>query len=353
MKVTTLVAGGALVAVAAAGGWLVSRTTMDGGMGANEGSVAVPRATVPIVRETLRSIEELDATLGYDGDGILTGWLDGTVTALPEAGDILEQGDLVIEVDGNRRTILLHGERPAWRTMTEGIEGSDVRQLEEALVALGFLAADPAADRLYDARTAEAVRSWQKETGSGQDGIVELGEVAFTDGPVRIAALAVRLGEVTRGGGDPIATTTSARRVVTLPLEADRQDIVAEGDAVGIELPDGTLTDGTVEEVGRVARTTERGETVVDLTIALDDPGATGSLDGAPVTVRITRETREEVLAVPVDALLALAEGGYAVEIAEADGTTRLVGVETGLFADGRVEVTGEIGEGMEVVVPR
>jgi hypothetical protein len=158
-----------------------------------------------------------------------------------------------------------------------------------------------------------------------------------------------RLGEVARGGGDPIATTTSARRVVTLPLEADRQDIVAEGDAVGIELPDGTLTDGTVEEVGRVARTTDRGDTVVDLTIALDDPVATGSLDGAPVTVRITRETREEVLAVPVDALLALAEGGYAVEVADADGTTRLVGVETGLFADGRVEVTGEIGDSVDV----
>ena len=79
----------------------------------------------------------------------------------------------------------------------------------------------------------------------------------------------------------------------------------------------------------------------------------TGSLDGAPVTVSVTRETRENVLTVPVDALLALAEGGYGVELVTGDGASRLVGVETGLFADGRVEVTGEIAEGDEVLVPR
>jgi multidrug efflux pump subunit AcrA (membrane-fusion protein) len=59
---------------------------------------------------------------------------------------------------------------------------------------------------------------------------------------------------------------------------------------------------------------------------------------------------------VPVNALLALLEGGYAVEVAAEDGTTSLVGVEVGLFADGWVEITDAtdpgLEEGDEVVVP-
>jgi hypothetical protein len=59
------------------------------------------------------------------------------------------------------------------------------------------------------------------------------------------------------------------------------------------------------------------------------------------------------VLTVPVDALLALREGGYAVELADAGGDTHLSGVELGLFADGRVQVEGDVEEGDQVVVPR
>ena len=84
---------------------------------------------------------------------------------------------------------------------------------------------------------------------------------------------------------------------------------------------------------------------------ALDNV-ATGRLDQAPVGASITTEVREGVLAVPVNALLALAEGGYAVEV-ERDGRRQLVGVETGLFADGQVEVEGEgLRAGDRVVVP-
>ena len=79
------------------------------------------------------------------------------------------------------------------------------------------------------------------------------------------------------------------------------------------------------------------GTPTVELVVSLDDPKATGRLDQAPVTASITTEVRKGVLAVPVNALLALAEGGYAVEV-ERDGRRELVGVDTGLFADGQVE---------------
>jgi hypothetical protein len=60
------------------------------------------------------------------------------------------------------------------------------------------------------------------------------------------------------------------------------------------------------------------------------------------------------VLAVPATALLALAGGGYAVEVVERSGNHRLVGVTTGIFDDqsGLVEVDGTgLAAGQKVVV--
>jgi len=63
-------------------------------------------------------------------------------------------------------------------------------------------------------------------------------------------------------------------------------------------------------------------------------------------------DSRKGVLAVPVAALLALREGGYGVAIVDGDGR-RVVKVETGMFADGLVEVTGDgLAEGTKVEVP-
>ena len=57
--------------------------------------------------------------------------------------------------------------------------------------------------------------------------------------------------------------------------------------------------------------------------------------------------------AVPVSALVALAEGGYAVEVQQADGTTVLAAVEPGFYADGLVEITDtQVQPGMVVIVP-
>ena len=80
---------------------------------------------------------------------------------------------------------------------------------------------------------------------------------------------------------------------------------------------------------------------------------APGAYDEAPVDVSLAKETAKHVLSVPVEALLALAEGGYAVEVVNADGSTRLVRVEPGMYADSFVEVTGSgLRDATKVVVP-
>lgn len=68
--------------------------------------------------------------------------------------------------------------------------------------------------------------------------------------------------------------------------------------------------------------------------------------------MNLTGETRKGVLSVPVNSLLALAEGGFEVQVVE-DGKVREVEVELGMFGKGRVEVKGDaLKEGMLVGVP-
>lgn len=68
--------------------------------------------------------------------------------------------------------------------------------------------------------------------------------------------------------------------------------------------------------------------------------------------VSLTVQSVHGVLAVPVTALLALAGGGYGVDVVTGPGRDRLVGVTTGVFAGGRVQVSGPgIAAGTRVVV--
>ena len=78
------------------------------------------------------------------------------------------------------------------------------------------------------------------------------------------------------------------------------------------------------------------------LTVTPYDPGATGTADGVAVQVSLAVQSVRHVLAVPVAALLALAGGGYGLEIVEPSGTHHLVSVRTGVFAGGDVQVLGE-----------
>jgi hypothetical protein len=133
-----------------------------------------------------------------------------------------------------------------------------------------------------------------------------------------------------------VLTVTSTRRVVIIALDAAQQTSVKVGDPVAITLPDNSTTPGRVSYVGTVATTpaSDQNSASSSPTIEVDvtpiHPGATGRLDQAPVDVSITTASVKDVLVVPVNALLALASGGYAVEEVASDGSHRLVGVNVG-----------------------
>ena len=146
--------------------------------------------------------------------------------------------------------------------------------------------------------------------------------------------------------------STTQRVSASLPL-SDR-DLISIGIGVNLELPDDTDVAGTVVAVNPSPVLDEQtGENFVEVTILLSEP-APPTWIGATVTVEITETLISDALVVPATALLALVEGGSAVEILDDEGSTRLVGVETGLFVDGDVEViSAELAAGMRVVVPR
>ncbi len=156
------------------------------------------------------------------------------------------------------------------------------------------------------------------------------------------------------GPGTGMLTVTSSARAVTLDLGSTRQGLLRPGQAVTVELPDGSTVGGHVREVGRVAKDDGQGGSSVPVIVDIDPGAALPALDAAPVTVHVETDRHDDVLTVPVNALVALLEGGYAVEVLGDGGAHRYVRVETGLFQDGRVEVRGDgLADGDTVVTAR
>lgn len=353
--------GAAAVAVVAVGAYLVlGRSTDETTAAADTRTVS----TAKVVRRDLAETDSFDGTLGYASTRAVVNQLQGTITALAAEGRVLARGQALYEVDGAPVT-LMYGTTPAYRALSSGVaNGADVRQLEWNLVALGY---DPdreiTIDRYFGPATTDAVQRWEEKLGRTEDGVVELGEVVFLPGKQRIGAHETSIG-LPAAPGAQVMSTASTTQVVTVDLEATRQQLVDEGDTVTVELPAGEVVEGTIASVGTIAESDDSSSDAalggdgtattptIEVTIRLARSAAT-DLDQAPVDVTITRSLEENALAVPVTALLALAGGGYAVELGRADGQTRLVAVETGVYADGYVQVSGDgIAEGASIVVP-
>ncbi len=203
----------------------------------------------------------------------------------------------------------------------------------------------------FDDATLQVVVAWQDSIGAHPDGVVNLGEVVFLPDSIRVGEVVASEGDMASQGSRVIMASASSI-FVTVELATTDRSLVAVDDTVAVELPDEAVVEGTVISIGTVAQTNQAGESFFEMIVTINDPAATLGLDEAPVDVDIISDSATNVLALPVTALLALAEGGYAVEVVD-EGSPRLVRVETGLFADGLVEVTGSgLSAGDVVIVP-
>lgn len=344
------VAVGGLLVAAGAGAWIVTR---DGGRAPAEPvNRAVPTTIATAERRDLVDRRDIDGTLTFAGERRIRAPAAGTVTGLAPEGRVVSRGGSLLSLDGRATAFVMYGGVPMYRELRSGVDdGEDIRQLQQNLAALGY---DPygalVADGEWDGATTDAVKRWQDARDVKADGVVARGDVVFAGGPIRVGGHSADVGDQVAPGG-PLLDASSTRRVVTGRLSAGQQQAVDEGDRVEVSLPDGRVSRGVVEHVGRVAKPGQDGEeATVSLRVRLRGRlGRGGGLDRAPVTISVTTDAARNALSVPVTALLAQGNGRYVVE--RAGG--KLVPVRTGVFADGYVEVSGALRSGSRVVVPR
>ncbi|MER6947247.1 peptidoglycan-binding protein [Nonomuraea sp. NPDC000554] len=313
----------------------------------------VAAATKEITRGDLVDEESVDGKLTYAGSRTIKAGSGGTITSLPTEGKVINRGEALYHVDREPR-ILLYGKLPAYRTLRQGVgKGPDVKQLERNLRALGF-GKGVTVDTRFTSATAKAVRKWQKRTGMKRDGEVTPADIVFLSDAVRVSGTNVEVGDQI-APQRPALEVTATDRLVRINLDADKQDIAKVGRKVTVKLATGKSVTGRISRVAKVAKAVKRSDNqesgaTVEVEIKVADRSL-GSLDEAPVTVELQRQRAENVLTVPVEALLALPDGGYGVEIVE-QGHARRVPVRTGSFGNGRVEVSGTgLTEGMKVSV--
>ena len=350
LRMKSWVAAGAIVAVVgatAATGLVVAGTDDEPPATTTDPTTeSSDSQLVEVVQRDLARTEELDGTIGHGDSSELVLAATGTLTALPAAGTVVSQGASVVEVDG-APVIVIEGSFPFWRTLGPGVEdGKDVLQLEYVLAALGYAEEhDMTVDDEWTSATTDAVEAFQTDHGQDDDGTIDLGEVVVIPGPTRVDAVT---GVVGQGAAEAGITVTAPERSVSVDLPVEDADLLAVGDEVEVELPTGEVRRGRVTAIGAAeAGDAESGDSAsLPVTVVLDADDGTLA-DGTPVEVHVDVVAAEGVLAVPVEAVLALAEGGYAVEVDDGAATRRLVAVELGVFADGMVEVgVGELAAG-------
>ena len=358
-----------LAAVAAAGiaAGIAGTRTRGGAGGGGVGDNAYPTSTATVTRQSLSSEIPVTATLGYAGSYTVVNQASGILTRLPQIGKVVSEGQVLYEVSG-RPVVLFYGATPAYRSLSAGtnnaLTGPDVRELNADLVAMGYASSSeiPAGSDMFSSWTAAGVEKLQSALGVTANGTLGLGDIVFLPGAARITSVSAALG-ATVPAGQAVMSATSTARVVTVDLDSAQQSEVAAGDHVTITLPDNSVTPGVVTSVGKVATSASpsaaspgsSGAPTITVLVTPADPAATGTWDQAPVTVDITTASVHDALVVPVDALLALSGGGYAVEVVGTNGVHHLVSVTLGIFddADGLVQVSGyELSAGMPVVVP-
>jgi hypothetical protein len=404
-----MVAGAAAVTAAAvlvAGvlAWQAGKTT-------SSAPAAAPVQTTTVTRTDLSTTQTLTGTLGYGSTVPVTGTQSGIVTWLPASGAGVSRGQPLYRVD-NRPVPVFYGHTPLYRSLvTAGMVGPDVKMVADNLTALGYdigyqppagtviteqpppatpgtghpasqsspastpgsagagapakatagpapsVSTPPAAqpvtatvgsgDAVLTTSLIAAIKLWQTAEGMTPTGVLSIGDVMVEPGAVQVASVQAQIGGPATGTLMSVTTTTPT---VTVSADSTAIPSLRRSSAVTVTLPDNSTTTGTITSISATvqsAQATSDNQAQQTVTISLGNPAAAAGLAAASVQVAFTGQTRNGVLAVPVGALLALSGGGYAVQ--RPNG--RLIPVQTGMFAQGMVEISGPgIVPGLRVV---
>lgn len=334
------------------------------------------------------------------------------VTRLPvRRGSTVTAGDLVAEISG-RPLLILQGRLPAYRALTPGATGPDVRQLQRALAGAGYAVG---VDGLYGPQTAAAVAALYRARGYAPSSVgadevrsainavhdaertleenqakkadrltlqdnrddlsraqqelaaaqakagpqVPDGEVVFAPSlPATVQTVGTSVGQSPQG--DLMTLSAGPLVVRGNPISADAQQIKVGDRAQILLTPDGEAL-GRVTEVS-AAQADSSADT--DAQAASDGGSQTFTIrpdrplkdaaEGAAARVIVTVATSKKPgLTVPVSAISAAADGTDSVTVIRA-GQPVIVPVIPEFSGDGLVAITPKTGvlrEGERVVV--
>ena len=314
----------------------------------DEPAAAPPPATktTTVRKGDLANTRLLQANLGFGAARPLKGGT-GTVTKLPAAGQATELGKELYRVD-DQPVVVFYGATPLFRTLdTPGVKGSDVAVVMDNLAALGYqvgIRPNDAAKAEFTPRVVDALKKWQKALGLDQTGTLAPGRVLVLDRPMRVGTVKAQLGAP---AAEELFELTPTTRLVTLKVPTAEAGVLKADLPVTIVRPDNREVPGKVTTVTNAPPAENGGGPQIDVVVTPDNPADVADLDTAPVRLKITTESRTGVLTVPLAALIALKEGGYALQLPGGG----LKAVQTGLYSHDKVEISGDgIVDGLEVV---
>jgi len=203
----------------------------------------LPAATYTVAEASIGASLPVTVQVSWATHPLAAGSLSGMVTAinLPDSR-VVQAGDVLLSVD-LRPVVVAQGSVPAFRDLTVGVSGDDVRQLQGFLQAGGYLKTAP--DGKFQASTAAAVRAWQQALGVQRTGVVRAGDVLFVASlPARVVFDdGVVVGAVI-APGQPILSVVDNSPVFQAVVGANMSSSVVPktGQQVSVSSPDGGVT---------------------------------------------------------------------------------------------------------------
>lgn len=334
-----LLTGGTLYAV---------NTEQTGGNRDRATQTTVAADTESVTRGDLVTETKAVGTIGYGTAVALPIDAKGLVTTVSAAGSTVEPGAVLATVNG-RPIYLALGTTPLYRELRRvpaserdeagarlgELKGDDVKQLQTFLLSGGFDDDDRlTADGVFGKSTERAVKAWQKEVGHPATGKVNRSQLVFVPDAVRISE-APAVGEEFSG-----IKATPNKPIVSAEVDAKKAGFFDIGAAVN-------LATSAVTSTGTVTKTTPKIDDEGKRTLAIeiepdDDFGSAMSVE-----INAQQTLAADVPVVPVRALVALADGGWALQVSGQG----LVPVKIVLVQDGQAQIDG-VDEGTKIEVP-
>ena len=172
------------------------------------GNTTKPSGSATVQRRNLVETDTESGTLSYNSPQTVYNRLSGTITWLPQVGQVIKPGQTLYKVNGEP-VLLMDGTTPAYRDLgPSDSDGADIEELNRNLVKLGFNAANVTVDDVWQAATTEGVDLLQESLGETETGTLTLGQIVFLPGDQLVTTVDGTLGST--GGTNASATVDPA-----------------------------------------------------------------------------------------------------------------------------------------------